>query len=114
MLGGGRAQVHDLGRQQRGGTSRFLGDWAAHEETLRRYAYRRRSRPARCSRWGAPLRFADLTPAVDPERARWALRCLPFMRDRFTLADLLLLAGRWNDELVERVLDRAARTGGGL
>ena len=71
--------------------------------------------PARAlHRWGAPLRFADLTPAVDPQRARWALACLPFMRDRFTLADLLLLSGRWTDELVERVLDRAAGAGGGL
>jgi glycerol-1-phosphate dehydrogenase [NAD(P)+] len=51
---------------------------------------------------------------VDPQRARWALACLPFMRDRFTLADLLLLAGRWTDDLVGRVLDRAARAGGGL
>jgi glycerol-1-phosphate dehydrogenase [NAD(P)+] len=100
--------------EQRGGTSRFLGDWAAHEETLHRYAYAPEIPARALQRWGAPLRFADLTPAVDPERARWALRCLPFMRDRFTLADLLLLAGRWNDELVERVLDRAARTGGGL
>jgi glycerol-1-phosphate dehydrogenase [NAD(P)+] len=100
--------------EHRGGTSRFLGDWAAHEETLHRYAYAPEVPARALQRWGAPLRFADLTPAVDPERARWALRCLPFMRDRFTLADLLLLAGRWNDELVERVLDRAARTGGGL
>ena len=48
---------------------------------------------------------------------KWALVadiCLPFMRDRFTLADLLLLAGRWTDDLVGRVLDRAARAGGGL
>jgi glycerol-1-phosphate dehydrogenase [NAD(P)+] len=42
------------------------------------------------------------------------LRSLPLMRDRFTLVDLLLLAGRWTDELVDRVLDRAARAGGGL
>jgi glycerol-1-phosphate dehydrogenase [NAD(P)+] len=98
----------------RDGTATVLGDWGAHEETLRRYAYAP-DVPARAlQRWGAPLRFADLSPGVDPEGARWALRSLPFMRNRFTLADLLLLAGRWNDELVERVLDRAARTGGGL
>jgi glycerol-1-phosphate dehydrogenase [NAD(P)+] len=36
------------------------------------------------------------------------------MRDRFTLVDLLLLAGRWTDDLVEHVLDRASRAGGGL
>jgi glycerol-1-phosphate dehydrogenase [NAD(P)+] len=85
-----------------------------HEEALRRFA-RAAEVPGRAlQRWGAPRRFADLTPAVDPERARWALRSLPYMRDRFTLADLLLLAGRWTDELVERVLDRAASAGGGL
>jgi glycerol-1-phosphate dehydrogenase [NAD(P)+] len=44
----------------------------------------------------------------------WALRSLPFMPDRFALPDLLLLAGYWTDDLVERVLDRAARAGGGL
>ena len=58
-------------------------------------------------------RLRPLVPEGVP-MARWALRCLPFMRDRFTLADLLLLAGRLTDELVERVLDRAARAGGGL
>lgn len=95
-------------------TARFLGGWAAHEEALRRCAYPPEIPARALHRWGAPLRFTDLTPAVDPQRARWALACLPFMRDRFTLADLLLLAGRWTDELVERVLDRAADAGGGL
>ena len=99
---------------RRSDTARFLGGWGAHEQTLRRYAFPAEVPARALHRWGAPLRFADLTPAVDPQRARWALACLPFMRDRFTLADLLLLAGRWTDELVERVLDRAARAGGGL
>jgi len=99
---------------RRDDTARFLGGWAAHEETLRRYAYAPEVPARALQRWGAPVRFSDLTPEVDPVRARWALRCLPFMRDRFTLADLLLLAGGWTDELVERVLDRAARAGGGL
>ena len=99
---------------RRSDTARFYGGWAAHEETLRRYAHLPQVPARALHRWDAPMRFADLTPAVDPKRARWALRCLPFMRDRFTLADLLLLAGRWTDELVERVLDRAARAGGGL
>jgi glycerol-1-phosphate dehydrogenase [NAD(P)+] len=98
----------------RDGTAQVLEEWDAHEETLRRYALAPEVPARALRRWGAPLRFADLTPAVDADRARWALRCLPFMRDRFTLADLLLLAGRWTDELVERVLDRASAAGGGL
>ena len=99
---------------RRSDTARFLAGWVAHEETLRRYAFPPEIPARALHRWGAPVHFADLTPAVDPQRARWALTCLPFMRDRFTLADLLLLAGRWIDELVERVLERAARAGGGL
>ena len=100
--------------ENRHGTARVLREWAAHEEVLRRYAAAP-DVPARAlQQWRGSLRFADLTPAVDPVRARWALHCLPFMRDRFTLADLLLLAGRWTDQVLERVLDRAARAGGGL
>jgi glycerol-1-phosphate dehydrogenase [NAD(P)+] len=98
----------------RDGTTRFLSGWGEHEDTLRRYAYPPEVPARALARWGAPLRFAELSPAVDPARARWALRSLPFMRDRFTLPDLLLLAGHWTDDLVERVLDRAARAGGGL
>ena len=100
--------------QRRDGTARFLSGWGEHEETLRRYAYPPEVPARALKRWGAPLRFSELTPAVAPDRVRWALRSLPFMRDRFTLPDLLLLAGAWTDDLVERVLERAARAGGGL
>jgi glycerol-1-phosphate dehydrogenase [NAD(P)+] len=100
--------------EHRAGTTRFLAGWGEHEETLRRYAYPPEVPARALQRWGAACRFGELTPPVDPDRARWALRSLPFMRDRFTLPDLLLLAGFWTDDLVERVLDRAARAGGGL
>ncbi|AXH35616.1 iron-containing alcohol dehydrogenase [Humibacter sp. BT305] len=64
--------------------------------------------------WGAPLTFSELTPAVSAERARWALGALPFMRDRLSLADVFVLAGRWDDRLFDRVFARAAEVGGGL
>jgi len=64
--------------------------------------------------WGAPTRFSELTPAVGEDEVRWILRTLPLMRDRFTLADLLLLAGRWDDALLDEVLALAAHHGGGL
>ena len=64
--------------------------------------------------WGAPLTFSALTPSVSAERARWALTALPFMRDRMSLADLFVLAGRWDDRLFDRVFARAAEVGGGL
>ena len=76
---------------------------------------RRRSRPGRCTGGVPPLRFGDADPGGRRRTGPGGrCACLPFMRDRFTLADLLLLAGRWTDDLVERVLDRAARAGGGL
>lgn len=65
------------------------------------------------SAWGAPTRFAELEPTVSRERTRWALSALPFMRNRVTLADLLVMHGAWDDDLLDAVLERAARAGGG-
>ena len=48
------------------------------------------------------------------ETARWALGNCHLMRDRFTLADLLFFAGRWDEAFIERILDRARSAGGGL
>lgn len=58
-------------------------------------------------RAGAPMRFADLDPAPSAERIHWVTGNCQFMRERFTVADLLLLAGWWSDADVARVLDRA-------
>jgi glycerol-1-phosphate dehydrogenase [NAD(P)+] len=99
--------------ERRDGAVRFLRGWPEHEEALRRYALPPEVPARALARWGAPLRFGELTPPVSAARARWALRSLPYMRDRFTLADLLLLAGCWTEDLVERVLGRAARACGG-
>lgn len=65
-------------------------------------------------RWEAPTKFSQLTPAVTADRARWALLALPFMRDRLTVCDLLLMRGLWNDELMDEVFARAEHAGGGL
>lgn len=92
----------------------FFNDWPRHETVLRRLAHPPETPAAALANWAATSTFSALTPAVDADLARWALRSLPFMRDRFTLTDLLLLAGRWDDALIDRVLDRAAAAGGGL
>lgn len=63
---------------------------------------------------GAPVRFRDLDPPVDPDRARWAVANCHLMRDRFTIADLAFFTGNWNDGDVDEVLDRVADLGGGL
>ncbi|MFO8076881.1 MAG: iron-containing alcohol dehydrogenase [Actinomycetota bacterium] len=54
--------------------------------------------------WGAPTSFADLDPALDDDAVRWVLRALPFVRDRFTVVDLLVLTGRWDDELIDHLV----------
>lgn len=59
--------------------------------------------------WGAASTFAELTPAVTPEQVLWTLLALPYMRDRLTLPDLLVMTGEWHDELIRRVLARAFR-----
>lgn len=57
--------------------------------------------------WGAAVRFDELTPAVGREQLAWTLSALPYMRDRLTLPDLLVMSGEWTPDLIERVLDRA-------
>ena len=108
--------------------SKKVATWDSHQESIRAFfadrdrhevLFRRLTAPpetpaAALGNWGAPRRFSELTPTVDADLARWTLRTLPYMRDRFTVADLLLFAGRWDDELLDRVLERAAQAGGGL
>jgi glycerol-1-phosphate dehydrogenase [NAD(P)+] len=57
-------------------------------------------------RAGAAMRFSDLDPAPSADRLHWVVRNCQFMRERFTVADLLTLAGWWDDAGVARVLDR--------
>ena len=58
--------------------------------------------------WGAATRFSELAPGVSRDQVLWTLRALPYMRDRLTLPDLLVMSGEWTDEFLERVLKRAA------
>ena len=52
---------------------------------------------------GAVSSFANLDPPVPREVVRWAIERLPFMRERFTLADLLFYSGRWDERLIDEV-----------
>lgn len=63
---------------------------------------------------GAPTRFSELDPPVDPARARWAVANCGLMRRRLTVADLASLTGYWTPDDVDAVLERAAELGGGL
>ena len=63
---------------------------------------------------GAPVRFSQLDPAIDPATARWAVANCQLMRDRFTIADLATFTGNWGEEDVDAVLAEAAELGAGL
>lgn len=54
----------------------------------------------------ASMRYSDLYPETSKELARWVVSNCQFMRPRFTVADLMLLSGWWDDTGVDRVLER--------
>jgi glycerol-1-phosphate dehydrogenase [NAD(P)+] len=58
-------------------------------------------------RAGAAATIADLDPPAEAEVARWALRALPLMRDRFTVADLRSFTGDWDEAMVDELLARS-------
>jgi glycerol-1-phosphate dehydrogenase [NAD(P)+] len=63
---------------------------------------------------GAPTRFGQLDPPVEPDLVRWALENCHLMRDRFTVADLAFYLGMWTSAHVDDLLAEAAVLGGGL
>lgn len=77
----------------------YVGDPVRSAQTLRH--------------WGAAAKFSELTPPVGRDQLAWTLLALPYMRDRLTLPDLLVMTGEWTPDLIYRVLARAADAGGG-
>lgn len=61
---------------------------------------------------GAVASLGELDPPTPPGVARWALRALPLMRDRFTVADLRFFVGGWDEEATDRLLVRSGIAGG--
>lgn len=63
---------------------------------------------------GAPTRYSQMSPPIDEETARWALRDCHLYRNRFTLSDLLFYLGWWNEEFIERLIRRAEELDAGI
>ena len=103
-----------LWRRSRERAERCLEDWPEHRARMREMVLPPERLAGALRDAGAPARFGDLEPPVEPEVARWALGNCHLMRNRFTLADLLFFASRWDDAFVERALERALEAGGGL
>ena len=93
---------------------RFLAEWPRHRAALRELLVNPAILAAAVRRAGAPARFGELTPSVDPGLARWALANSYLMRDRFVLPDLRVACGTWSITDIDRLLERAAALWAGL
>jgi len=90
-----------------------LTEWKMHADAMRHLVHEPSAIAASLSSIGAPVRFQDLVPDVPRDDARWVLSTLPFMRDRFTLCDLLFVCGMWTESFLDDVFERATQSGGG-
>lgn len=86
----------------------FAADWEAQREILRRLVATPDVLVRALADAGASARIVDLDPPAAEPTVRWALRALPLMRDRFTVADLRFFAGDWDDVTMD---DLVARSG---
>jgi len=62
-------------------------------------------------RAGAASTLAELQPPTPAEVGRWAVRALPLMRDRFTVADLWFVTGAWDEPTADSLLERSGILG---
>ena len=96
------ARWHD----SRPAVTAFFAGWPANRDARGALVLDSKTIAACLHRARAPMRAADLDPAPSRELLRWAVANCQFMRERFTIADLLTFAGWWDDAGVARVLDR--------
>ena len=89
----------------------FAADWDRHRDTMRGLVASPDVLASALTAAGAPSCIADLDPPAPPETVRWALRTLPLMRDRFTVADLRFFAGDWEDAAADDLLARSGILG---
>jgi glycerol-1-phosphate dehydrogenase [NAD(P)+] len=101
-------------RGQRDRFEAFLEDWPRRRDELRELVVAPERLGGALADAGVPVRFGELDPPVSPQTARWAIRNCHFMRNRFTIADLLSFLGWWDEAFVEKLLGRAREAAGGL
>ena len=85
----------------------FFKDWPAIRDQRNGLVLSSHAIAACLHKAKAPKRFSDLKPAVPAQLFRWAVTNCQFMRERFTVADLMTFAGWWDETGVTRVLARA-------
>lgn len=105
-----------------------LAAWAANREKFEAFLANFDSFKATVAPWvkkpeyiadcmhkaNAPCRYSTLNYPVDAKTVRWAIANCHLMRNRFSIIDLLHFSGVWNDEFVQKLLDRAEAMDAGL
>lgn len=89
----------------------FATAWSRHHAAIRALVAPPAALRDALRRAGAATTAAELDPPAPPDVVRWAVRALPLMRDRFTVADLRFFAGDWDDASVDRWIDRSGILG---
>ncbi len=89
----------------------FAADWERHRTALATLLAPPEVLRAALAEAGAAATIDELEPSADAETVRWALRSLPLMRDRFTVADLRFFSGTWDEETLDALLDRSGILG---
>ena len=94
-LAGWRAHRDDL--------TAFARDWPAYREDLRCFVTPPADFVAALRAAGHPLRWEDIPTGITPGMARWAFTNARLMRKRTSVADLLALAGVWDEPFIDSV-----------
>ncbi|MDO4288196.1 MAG: iron-containing alcohol dehydrogenase [Eubacterium sp.] len=93
---------------------RFLDEWDSIKAEIEKVVVSPEHLCEQMRAAGAPTHYSQMTPPIDEKTARWALLDCHLYRNRFTLSDLLFYLGWWNQEFIERLIQRAAALDAGL
>lgn len=107
------AKKLDRWRAARPRIEAFADTWPRHRAALADLVAAPDVLRVALARAGAAATLADLEPAVPVDVGRWAVRALPLMRDRFTVADLWLFTDGWDEATADGLLDRSGILGTG-
>ena len=90
-------------RAHRDDLASFSRQWRDHREDLRRYVAKPADFVAALHATKHPLAWEDIPTSITSEMARWAFTNARLMRKRTSVADVLALAGIWNDRFVDQI-----------
>lgn len=83
--------------------------WSEHARVLDAILIEPRRLSDALDQAGAPSRFPDLSDGPSSDEVIWALASCHLMRNRFTVADLAFITGRWTPELIAELAEPSTR-----